>query len=87
MPPPAPPDAPVPVLDPEGNCLGEAAFPLDKREEQSAPGKLTRRFILQRTVEAFSLPGRMDGAILREAAGPALNDTCGGVSRVEGDEA
>jgi len=41
----------VPVLDVDGNCLGEAAFPLDKREEQSAPGKLTRRFILQRTVE------------------------------------
>ena len=41
----------VPVLDPEGNCLGDASFVLDRREEQVVPGKLTRRFVLQRTIE------------------------------------
>lgn len=41
----------VPLLGPDGDCLGPPSFLLDRRVEQPQPGKLTRRFTLQRTVE------------------------------------
>ncbi|MEX1364956.1 MAG: hypothetical protein AB1Z98_17640 [Nannocystaceae bacterium] len=41
----------VPVVGPDGDCLGVPSFELDRRLEQPRKGKLTRRFTMQRTVE------------------------------------
>lgn len=40
-----------PIKGPDGECGGEASFVLSRKTEEPRPGKLTRRFELQRTVE------------------------------------